>query len=163
MQATGTLRPAAPCPSPRRSSTHLVGFASPTCISHPRSVYRPRLHLASLFFAAPARIRPPRPSETVPGVHPYARPIGWMPCPAWPLSGGADKRLAKRRRYLLRGHSLPPISANKDKSHMHDLKKEVLPSFYGIFVALQCFVKHLWSLQVGTPHFIHPNLVLCLF
>jgi hypothetical protein len=70
---------------------------------------------------------------------------------------------ASKSRYPLRGHSLPPISANKDKSHVHDPKKEVLPSFYGIFVALQCFVKHPWSLQVGTPHFIHPNLVLCLF
>jgi hypothetical protein len=49
------------------------------------------------------------------------------------------------------------------KSHVHNTKKDVIRSFHDIFVLLQCFAKHPLSLQVATPHFTHPNLVLRLF
>jgi hypothetical protein len=65
--------------------------------------------------------------------------------------------------YSLRGGSLPLISAGSDKSHVHYTREEGIRSFHDIFVVLQCFAKHPLSLQVGTPHFTHPNVVLRLF
>jgi hypothetical protein len=57
----------------------------------------------------------------------------------------------------------PHLAPTGIKSHVHHTQKEVIRSFHDIFVVLQCFAKHPLSLQVTTPHVIHPNLVLHLF